>query len=244
MRLLIADDESLARERLRALIGEMPGVEVVGEAADGREVLTQCAALQPDCVLLDIAMPVMDGLEAARHLVGFEQPPAIIFCTAYDEHALAAFEASAVDYVVKPVRSERLAAALDRARRFTGEQFQQVGQRLGGASQRTHICARLRGNLKLVPVSDVAYFLAEDKYVVVHHDGGEVLIEESLKALEDEFHGRFVRIHRNCLVAVDRITALERGGEGGTMAIVRGARQPLEVSRRCLPTVRELIKHL
>ena len=97
MRLLIADDEPLARERLRALIGEMPGVDLVGEAGDGREVMTRCAELHPDCVLLDIAMPAMDGLEAARHLVGFEQPPAIIFCTAYDEHALAAFEASAVD---------------------------------------------------------------------------------------------------------------------------------------------------
>ena len=121
MRLLIADDEPLARERLRALIGELGGIEVAGEAADGREVLTQCATLQPDCVLLDIAMPVMDGLEAARHLTGFDPPPAVIFCTAYDEHALAAFEASAVDYVVKPVRRERLSAALERARRFTGE---------------------------------------------------------------------------------------------------------------------------
>ena len=244
MRLLIADDEPLARERLRALIGEMPGVELVGEAADGREVLTRCAELHPDCVLLDIAMPAMDGLEAARHLVGFEHPPAIIFCTAYDEHALAAFEASAVDYVVKPVRSERLAAALDRARRFTGEQFQQVGQRLGGASQRTHICARLRGNLKLVPVSDVAYFLAEDKYVAVRHAGGEVLVEESLKALEDEFGDRFVRIHRNCLVATDRLSGLRRTPDGRMFADVRDVPEPLEVSRRNLPALRRLVKSL
>lgn len=244
MRLLIADDESLARERLRALIGELGGIEVVGEAADGREVLTQCATLQPDCVLLDIAMPAMDGLEAARHLTGFDPPPAVIFCTAYDEHALAAFDASAVDYVVKPVRRERLSAALERARRFTGEQYRAVGERLGAMPQRTHICARLRGNLKLVPVAEVAYFLAEDKYVAVRHAGGEVLVEESLKALEDEFGDRFVRIHRNCLVATDRLSGLQRTPDGRMYADVRDAPEPLEVSRRNLPALRRLVKSL
>jgi two-component system, LytTR family, response regulator AlgR len=244
MRLLIADDESLARERLRALIGGLDGIEVVGDQQPGREVLTQCATLQPDCVLLDIAMPAMDGLEAARHLTGFDPPPAVIFCTAYDEHALAAFEASAVDYVVKPVRRERLSAALERARRFTGEQYRAVGERLGAVPQRTHICARLRGNLKLVPVAEVAYFLAEDKYVAVRHAGGEVLVEESLKALEDEFGDRFVRIHRNCLVATDRLSGLRRTPDGRMYADVRDAPEPLEVSRRNLPALRRLVKSL
>ncbi len=245
MKILIVDDEPLARARLRTLIGElaMAGVEVVGEAVDGVDAILAHESAPVDAVLLDIAMPRMDGLEAARHLAALEQPPAVIFCTAFDEHALAAFEAHAVDYLVKPVSRERLRIAIERARKFTAEQIRRIGDEVRQES-RSHICARIRGSLRLVPIGEIAYFLAEDKYVVVHHDGGEVLIEESLKALEDEFHGRFVRIHRNCLVAVDRITALERGGEGGTMAIVRGARQPLEVSRRCLPTVRELIKHL
>lgn len=245
MKILIVDDEPLARARLRALIDElaMPGIEVAGEAVDGVDAILAHESMPVDVILLDIAMPRMDGLEAARHLSVQEQPPTVIFCTAFDEHALAAFEAHAVDYLVKPVSRERLRIAIERARKFTADQVRRIGDEVKPQS-RSHICARIRGSLRLVPVSEIAYFLAEDKYVVVHHDGGEVLIEESLKSLEDEFSQRFVRIHRNCLVAIDRITALERGADGSTMALVRGAQQPLEVSRRCLPTVRELIKHL
>jgi two-component system response regulator AlgR len=245
MRILIVDDEPLARARLRTLVAELglAGVEVAGEAVDGVDAILAHESASVDVVLLDIAMPRMDGLEAARHLAAMENPPAVVFCTAFDEHALAAFEAHAVDYLVKPVARERLRIALERARKFTAEQVRGIVGEVKSQS-RSHICARIRGSLRLVPVAEIAYFLAEDKYVVVHHDGGEVLIEESLKALEDEFGDRFVRIHRNCLVAVDRITALERSGDGGTMALVRGAAQPLEVSRRCLPIVRELIKHL
>jgi two-component system response regulator AlgR len=197
-----------------------------------------------DVVLLDIAMPRLDGLEAARHMTHLESPPAVVFCTAYDQHALAAFDAAAVDYVVKPIRKERLATALERARRFGGERLREVAEKLPQSQRRTHICARLRGNLKLVPVSDVLYFLAEDKYVVVHHVGGEVLIEESLKALEEEFQDRFVRIHRNCLVAVDRLAGLKRVPDGRMFADIRGAPAPLEVSRRNLPALRKLVKQL
>ena len=245
MRILIVDDEPLARARLRTLVAElgMAGVEVVGEAVDGVDAILAHESAPVDVILLDIAMPRMDGLEAARHLAALENPPAVVFCTAFDEHALAAFEAHAVDYLVKPVARERLRIALERARKFTADQVRRIGDEVK-AQSRSHICARIRGSLRLVPVGEVAYFLAEDKYVVVHHDAGEVLIEESLKTLEEEFRDRFVRIHRNCLVAVDRITALERTSDGGTHALVRGAALPLEVSRRCLPAVRELIKHL
>jgi two-component system response regulator AlgR len=244
MKVLIADDEPLARERMAALLAELPGVQLVGEAADGREAVLRAEELRPDCVVLDIAMPVLDGLEAARHLAQLENPVAVIFCTAYDEHALAAFEASAVDYLVKPVRRERLAAALERASRFTGERFRLPIAPGQPPQRRTHICARLRGNLKLVPVSDILYFLAEDKYVVVHHAGGEVLIEESLKALETEFTDRFVRIHRNCLVATERLGGLKRTPDGRMFADIRGAEAPLEVSRRNLPSLRKLVKAL
>lgn len=245
MNILIVDDEPLARARLRAMVGELglTGVEVAGEAVDGVDAILAHESAPADIVLLDIAMPRMDGLEAARHLSTHERAPAVIFCTAFDEHALAAFEAHAVDYLVKPVSRERLRVAIERARRFTGEQLRDVVTEVKPQS-RSHICARIRGSLRLVPVAEIAHFLAEDKYVVVHHDHGEVLIEESLKSLEDEFSSQFVRIHRNCLVAIDRITALERNSEGGTMALVRGAAHPLEISRRCLPTVRELVKHL
>lgn len=244
MRVLIADDEPLARDRLAALLHDLGGVEIVATAGDGREAIMLCEERAADCVLLDVSMPVMDGLEAARHLSQLARPPAIIFCTAHDEHALAAFEASAIDYVVKPVRRERLATALERARRFSGENLRQVAERMPGKQRRTHVCARIRGNLRLVPVDDILYFLAEDKYVVVHWTGGEVLIEESLRALEEEFGERFVRIHRNCLLAVDRISGLQRLPDGRVLADVRGATTPLEVSRRNLPALRKLVREI
>jgi two-component system response regulator AlgR len=244
MRILIADDEPLARERLAAMLAELPGTELVGEAANGRDAVTLAVEREADVVVLDIAMPELDGLEAARHLSHFDPAPAVIFCTAYDAHALAAVDASAVDYLLKPVRRDRLALALERAQRFTGERARTMNEHLADPVKRTHLCARLRGGLKLVPVTDVAYFLAEDKYVLVRHDGGEVLIEESLKALEVEFADKFVRIHRNCLVAVDRLSGLERHADGRVFVEVRGGTEPLEVSRRNLPGLRKLVKSL
>src|SRR5688572_30443442 len=202
MRVVIADDEPLARERLRGLLAEQRGVEVVAEAADGQHALHACAEHHPDLVLLDIAMPGIDGLEAARHLAAFEPRPAVVFCTAYDAHALSAFEAEAIDYLVKPVRPERLAAAIERVRTFAAGRTQATATTsTSPAQRRTHLCARLRGSLRLIPVEDVHYLHAEEKYVIVHHARGEDLIEESLKSLEEEFGERFVRIHRNCLVA-------------------------------------------
>jgi two-component system response regulator AlgR len=189
-------------------------------------------------------MPLMDGLEAARHLSQFEHPPALIFCTAYDEHALAAFDAGAVDYLVKPVRLERLRGALERARRFGAAELDKLRSAAGASVQRGHLCARVRGNLVLVAVSDIHYLLAEDKYVVVHHAKGEVLIEEALKALEDEFGDRFVRIHRNCLVARDRLTGLTRAADGAIYAQLEGSTATLEVSRRNLPGLRKLVRSL
>ncbi|MBB5015406.1 LytR/AlgR family response regulator transcription factor [Rehaibacterium terrae] len=240
MKVLIVDDEPLARERLRGMLGELPGVEVLGDAGNGREAVELAAALQPDTVLMDIAMPVMDGLEAARHLAGFEPPPAVVFCTAYDEHALAAFEAAAIDYLVKPVRRERLQTALEKARRFGASH----ADRVAGDAVRTHLCARLRGSLRLIPVDEIHYLQAEEKYVVVHHTRGQDLIEESLKSLEEEFGERFLRIHRNCLVARNELMELRRTGDGHVQAILRHAERPLEVSRRCVPGLRERLKHL
>lgn len=239
MKVLIADDEPLARERLQAMLAGRPGTEVLAEAGNGREAIEKALALKPDLVLMDIAMPVMDGLEAARHLATLEAPPAVVFCTAYDEHALAAFEAAAVDYLVKPVRRERLDAALEKARRFGA--VPPAPPATGQA--RTHLCARMRGSLRLIPIDDVHYLQAEEKYVVVHHARGEDLIEESLKSLEDEFGERFLRIHRNCLVASDELQELRRTPDGHVQAILRHAAVPLEVSRRCVPGLRVRLKH-
>ena len=242
LKVVIADDEPLARDRLRALLEEQPGVRVVAMAGDGEQALHACAEHHPDVVLLDIAMPGMDGLETARHLAASEPRPAVVFCTAFDAHALSAFEAEAIDYLVKPVRAERLCAALDRVRRMTATR----GNGANGASppRRTHLCARLRGSLRLIPIDDIHYLQAEEKYVVVHHARGEDLIEESLKSLEEEFSDRFVRIHRNCLVARHELVELKRSPDGHVQAVLRHGRQPLEVSRRCVAALRERIAHL
>jgi len=232
LRVLIVDDEAPARRRLRDLLAEIDGAHVVGEAADGREAIARMQELAVDVVLMDIAMPVMDGLEAARHMVRLDQPPAVVFCTAYDAHALAAFEAGALDYLLKPIRAERLSQALARARRFSAADADTLR---GTTRARSHLSARL---------VDAHYFVAEEKYVVVHHAHGEDLIEDSLKALEEEFPDRLVRVHRSCLVVCDEVAQLDRDGDGHASIRLRSGAGPLEVSRRCLPGLRERLKHL
>lgn len=238
LRVLIVDDEPLARQRLRALLQAQDAVSVVGEAGDGQTAVTLCTQLHPDLVLLDIAMPGLDGMQTAHRLAALQPAPAVVFCTAFDDHALPAFEAHALDYLVKPVRPERLAAALSKARTFL------VGRSLSQAATgtpRRHLCARLRGSLRRIPVEDIHYLLADEKYVLIHHAHGEDLIEEPLKALEQEFADRFVRIHRNCLVARDRLLELRRAKDGHVQAILRDVPQPLDVSRRCLAQLRQLL---
>lgn len=239
MDVLIADDEPLARERLATLVAAIGGHRVVGSVGDGEAAVDASDRLKPHVVLMDIEMPGLDGLEAARQLGTLAEPPAVVFCTAYDEHALAAFEAAAVDYLLKPVRAERLEAALQRAaERLAGRRGPEA------AKGRTHIAARLRGSLRLVPVDEIRYLQAEEKYVVLHHARGEDLVEDSLKSLEAEFAPRFLRIHRNCLVARDQIAELRRTPEGVVQAVLRDGGAALEVSRRCLPGLREELKHL
>ena len=239
MRVLIVDDETLARARLRGLLTRVADVEIVGEAGDGAAALHACDTHRPDLVMLDIRMPGMDGLEVARQLAAQPSPPLIAFCTAFDAHALSAFESAALDYLVKPVREERLAETLRRARTRLG-----VAVPVAGPQARTQLCARLGGHLRLIPVADIRYLQAEEKYVVVHHAQGEDLIEESLKSLEEEFGDRFVRIHRNCLVARERILELRRSPEGLVTVVLRDVAQPLEVSRRCVAGVRETLLQL
>ena len=190
-------------------------------------------------------MPGMDGLEAARALANLQPRPAVVFCTAYDAHALSAFEAQALDYLVKPVRSERLAQALDKVRTYlAGRGAGRGAAQAGEPRARSQLCARLGGNLRMIPVDDIWFLQADEKYVVVHHARGEDLIEESLKSLETEFADRFVRIHRNCLVAREEIIELRRSPEGHVHAVLRHGGAALEVSRRCLTHVRETLRYL
>ncbi len=240
MRVLIVDDEPPARHRLAALLAELRTGDVISEAADGRQALELVTSDRPDVLLLDIRMPGMDGLEVAGHLAALDNPPAVIFTTAYDQHALQAFEARALDYLLKPVRRDRLREALERVGRFTRPQLAGLGN--GDNAARTHISATMHGNLTLVPVDDVRFFQADQKYVTVAHPGGQVLIEESLKALEVEFGERFLRVHRNALVAVRHVMALERGEDGRHMVRLKGVEQTLEISRRLLAPVKKRLK--
>jgi two-component system, LytTR family, response regulator AlgR len=236
MNVLVVDDEALARERLARMIAQLGSHAVVGQAANGLDALALAAQTHPDVVLLDIRMPGMDGLEAARHLAALPEPPAVVFCTAYEEHAIAAFDVQAVGYLLKPVRRERLAAVLEQAARVNRVQLAALGRL--GATQRTHISARTHRGLELVPVEEILCFRADHKYVVVRHTGGEVLVEDTLRELEEEFGERFVRVHRATLAAVRHIERLERGPDGHALLRLRQLAEPLEVSRRHLPDLR------
>jgi two-component system, LytTR family, response regulator AlgR len=243
MKVLVVDDEAPARERLAALMQSHSGYEVCGSASNGLEAVRKAEETQPDIVLLDIRMPGMDGLEAAKHMCGMDTPPAIIFVTAYEEHAIDAFESHAVDYLLKPVRSERLKDALEAARRPNRAQLGAM-EGPAGESSRSHICARVRGNLELIPVSQIQYFQADQKYVTVRHAGGEVLIEEPLKSLEDEFGEAFLRIHRNALVARNSFAGMEKNSQGCFEVVLKDTGERLEVSRRHVAEVRRFLKSL
>ncbi|MGH8132411.1 MAG: LytR/AlgR family response regulator transcription factor [Steroidobacteraceae bacterium] len=238
MKVLIVDDEPPARARLRSLLAEIADVEVVGEADSGREALAHTHDLAPDVVLLDVRMPGMDGLEAARHLNVLEEPPAVIFTTAYDQYAVEAFDAHAVGYLLKPVRKEQLAASLARAGRLTRAQLQKLAA-AGAEGRRTHIAARHREGLKLIPIEEVQYLLADQKYTTVRHVHGEDLIEDSLRLLESEFGTAFVRIHRNALVGVKHLERIERNADGQYFVRLRGCEAPLQVSRRMAGELKE-----
>jgi two-component system response regulator AlgR len=232
LRALIVDDEPPARERLRSLLSEIEGIEVAGEAANGEECLQMAVKIEPDVVLLDVRMPGMDGIDAARQLASLIEPPAVIFTTAYDQYAVSAFDAHAVGYLVKPIRKEKLEAALAQAGKLTRPQLQKLAAAGPAVERRTHIAAKHRDELRLIPVEEIAYFFAEQKYTTVFHDKGEDLIEDSLRSLEEEFGTLFARIHRNALVSVRYLQTIERNPDGQYFVRLRGRAEPLQVSRR------------
>ena len=240
MRVLIVDDEPPARARLRQLLEENGRHEVVGEAGNGNEALELTDRTNADVVLLDIRMPGMNGIETARHLNESGNAPAVVFTTAYDEYAIEAFEANAIGYVLKPVRRERLDAALEQAARLSNDVLVDTGRQARLPGQRRHVCARIHGELKLIPVTDICYFVADQKYVTVVHKNGSDLIDDSLKSLEAEFADRFVRIHRSAVVAVDAIQTLKKDASGRTRVILRAETgdDDLFVSRRHVADVK------
>jgi two-component system response regulator AlgR len=248
LKVLVVDDEPPARARMKQLLGDCAGqlsLQVAGEADGGLAALEAVTRMQPDVVLLDISMPDMNGIEVARHLAQLPAPPAVIFVTAYDEHALEAFEVSALDYLLKPVRAERLRGALERVRRLAPHEprLERLAQSLGEV--RTQLSVSERGRLVLVPLEDVVYLRAELKYVTIRTVAREYLTEESLTALETEFGARFVRIHRNALVArrfIEGFRRVRAKGEGETEGhweiVLRGMDERLAISRRQWPAVK------
>ncbi len=241
MKILVVDDEAPARERLTGQLAGMGQHEVVAEAADGEEALAACRRFRPDVVLLDIRMPGMDGIEAARHMGRLDEPPAVIFTTAYDQYAIDAFEAEAIGYLLKPIRRGRLEQALERAARLTGGQLSGLAAS-EGAPRRQHVCARVQDELRLIPVRDVYYFQADQKYVRARHRHGEDLLDESLKSLEEEFTPAFCRIHRNSLVALEHLAALDKDEDGKAVVRFRRIDEALPVSRRHLADIRQRLK--
>ena len=232
LRVLIVDDEPPARERLRSMLAETDGFDVAGEAGNGLEALQLVDRLTPDVVLLDVRMPGIDGLEVARQLASQPEPPAVIFTTAFDEYAMQAFESEAIAYLLKPIRAEKLRAALAKAARLSRPQLQQVAAAAHQDPRRTHIGVRGRDGLKLIPVDEIYCFHADQKYTTVKHVKGEDLIEDSLKTLEEEFLQSFVRIHRNALVNTKYLERIARDASGQHFVHLRGFPDALEVSRR------------
>jgi two-component system response regulator AlgR len=241
MNVLIVDDEHLARQRLRKMLSATPEHRIIGEAETGEDALRKSQTAQPDVVLMDIRMPGMDGIEAASYINRMDNPPAIIFTTAFSDRALNAFETHAVDYLLKPIKLSRLEAALEAAKRMNKAQMSQLREDEAIGS-RQKICVKNRGSLELIPVEEIIYFQADQKYVTLRTADQEYLIEESLKALEEEFSQHFIRIHRNALVAQKTLTGLTKNNEGRACISFAEIDDLLEISRRHLPQIRKKLK--
>jgi two-component system response regulator AlgR len=246
MKVLVVDDEKLARERMNRMVGTIPEYQAVGEAANGAEAVAKSMELEPDIVLLDIRMPGMDGMEAAAKISELPSPPAIVFCTAFGEHALDAFDVSAAGYLLKPVRRDALVETLRKVGRVNRVQLKSVGGEDDEEERRarTHISAKTRRGIELIPLTEIRFFQADHKYVTVRHEGGEVLIDDTLRDLEEEFGDRVVRIHRNALVMMDHLEGLERDTRGHYQVRMRGVDERLDVSRRHVSGLRRLVQSL
>ncbi len=207
LKIIIADDEAPARNRLRDLLRDINNVTIVGEARNGKEAINLALEEQVDLLLLDIRMPLMDGIEAAEHTLKFEHKPNIIFTTAYDAYAIKAFDINAIDYLLKPIRLERLQIAIDKVQALQPSQMASLKPL---HSARTHLSIHERGRVILIPIEEIVYLRAELKYVTVRTKAKEYLLEESLTNLETEFTTVFLRLHRNCLVASTFIAGFEK----------------------------------
>ena len=240
LKILIADDEAPARNRMRDLLGDIEGVLVIAEASNGKEALDLAQTNKPDIMLLDIRMPLMDGIEAAQHAQKLDPKPHIIFTTAFDAYAIKAFDLNAIDYLLKPIRLERLQTAINKAHALKPLPLEALKPL---QKMRSHLSIHERGRVLLVPIDTIIYLRAELKYITVRTTEREYLIEESLTHLEAEFGERFLRLHRNCLAAVDFIAGYEKrlneANEAQWVALLKGVPETIAISRRQQHLVRE-----
>jgi len=236
LNILIIDDEKPARDRLRRLLDAIPGFGVAGEASGAAQALERIRELSPDILLLDISMPGMDGMSLARVLRDGGASPAVIFCTAYQDQALKAFEVEAIDYLVKPVRAERLQSALEKALRYLGADE--------GHVEEHYVRSTVGGKVVLTPIHRVICLVSEDKYTTVIHEKGSTVIDDSLTELELNFPELFFRVHRNALVSRRHLRGLERTTDGQTHVLLSGTDRKPEVSRRNISSLRKLLSEL
>lgn len=245
MRIVVCDDEPLARERLVRIVQES-GHQVVAQATTGAEAIVAVKTLQPDIIFLDIRMPEMDGVRCAQKLNELEHPPAIIFVTAYDHYAIAALKANAIGYLLKPANKDELLEALQKATSLNAAQLNEIRKLEDPTARpvREHIAARTHRGVELIKLTDIYYFTADQKYVKVRHKGGIVLIDETLKELEQEFEDRLFRVHRNAIINLSFLDFLETPESGQYQVRFKGIEEALAVSRRHLPALREKIQSM
>jgi len=248
MKVMICDDEPLGRDRLVRMLNKLPGIEVVGEAHNGIDLLNKIQLATPDVVVTDIRMPGMDGVEAASHMAQMDEPPAVIFCTAYDQYAIQAFQVQAVGYLLKPVRQNDLAEALEKASRVNKAQLSFVRKETDEHATeeqvkgKQYVSVKSHKGLELIPVDDIRYFMADQKYVTVRYLEGEALLDDTLKELEADLGARFVRTHRNALVSCQHIEAIENH-DNQYQVRLQGVDERITVSRRHVAALKALLKN-
>lgn len=238
IKVLIVDDEPLARVRLQQHLKKMGDVSIVGQAINGLQAVQLAIKYCPDIVLMDVRMPEMDGLEAAKIIAQMSLPPAVIFCTAFEDFALRAFDAQACAYLLKPVKFDELVSGIQQATRKTRAQINHRPQ-----SQRRHLCSRTHQGITLIPIKKILLLQAEQKYVTAHLANSEAVLSDTLKEIEEEFSHLFVRIHRNALVARDAIEGLSLV-DGHLSVSIRNISFKPVVSRRLESKLRHLLPEL
>lgn len=241
MNILIADDERLARERLLDLLEDWTDAQVVGQAKNGIEAVEMAVELDAHVILMDIRMPGKDGLSAAMQLSELADPPAIIFTTAFSEFALEAFESNAIDYLLKPIKQERLFKALSACRKLNRTQLAVLHQHTSPLSNQ-YLSVQDRSGVQRIAINEVYYFLADHKYITVRHQAGESLLEDTLKHLQEAYAEDFIRIHRNALVRKTEIAAMHKQADGSMKLRLKNCSEQLDISQRMVPGIRKFLK--